>query len=364
MRKLSTIRLPIAFWPLQLLGWLGYGIATAISYLPFRHMRDQVVFRAVFFTCSFLASFAVHQMCRKLWRRKISLIPALALCVMASYIFGVLCTAPAIWAERRIGPSQGYFPWNSVLAGGVGAAFILIAWSALYFGFKQYRTVEEQRLALLTAESTARSAQLQALQYQLQPHFLFNTLNAISSLVVSDQPQQAAAMLASLGILLRSSLEAPEIHTLTLSDELVTVEEYLAIERARFGSRLIVSFDIDPQVDVARVPRFLLQPLIENAVRYGIATRSRGGEIALRASLSGEALRIEIENELPDPDSQNTPGSGLGLRNSRERLEQLYGRQSSLTTAVIHNNRFLTVVTFPFAPADLGLDVHQEGVPA
>jgi len=172
MRKLSSSRLPISFWPLQLLGWLGYGIVTAISYLPFRHMRDQIVFRAVFFTCSFVASFALHELCRRLWKRKISLIPALALCVVASYIFGVLCTAPAIWAERRIGPAQGPFPWTPVLAGGVEAAFILIAWSALYFGFKQYRTVEEQKLALLTAESTARSAQLQALQYQLQPHFL------------------------------------------------------------------------------------------------------------------------------------------------------------------------------------------------
>jgi two-component system sensor histidine kinase AlgZ len=243
-----------------------------------------------------------------------------------------------------------------VLAGGVEAAFILIAWSALYFGFKQYRTVEEQKHALLTAESTARSAQLQALQYQLQPHFLFNTLNAISSLVVSDQPQRATEMLANLGVLLRSSLEAPEIHTLALSDELVMVEEYLAIERARFGSRLTVLFDIDPEVDAARVPRFLLQPLIENAVRYGIAARSSGGEIAVRAGLSGEALRIEIENELPDCDSQDTGGSGLGLRNSSKRLEQLYGGQSGLTTAVIHNNRFLTVVTLPFSPAYLDLE--------
>jgi hypothetical protein len=362
MRKLSSIRLPISFWPLQLLGWLGYGIATATVYSQVLDKRDEVAFRAVLFLGTFLASFVLREICRGLWRRRVSLIPALALCFVASWIFGLLCMAPAIWVERRIGTFEGPFPWYNVFAGSVGAAFILQGWSALYFGFKQYRVVEDQRLALLTAESTARSAQLQALRYQLQPHFLFNTLNAISSLVVNDQPKQATEMLAHLGVLLRSSLEAPEVHTLALVDELVTVEEYLAIERARFGCRLSVSFDIDPQAHAARVPRFLLQPLIENAVRHGIAARSSGGEIALRAHLSGGALRIEIENELPDPDSQHTGGSGLGLRNSRERLEQLYSQQSSLTTAVIHGNRFLTVLTLPFAPAYLGLEGHQGGV--
>jgi hypothetical protein len=361
MRKLSSIRFPISFWPLQLLGWLGYGVATATVYSQVLDMRDEVAFRAVLFLGTFLSSFVLREICRRLWRRRVSLIPALALCVVASWIFGLLCMAPAIWVERRIGPSEGPFPWFNVLAGSVGAAFILQGWSALYFGFKHYRTVEDLRLALLTAESTARSAQLQALQYQLQPHFLFNTLNAISSLVVSDQPQQATEMLANLGVLLRSTLEAPEVHTLALVDELATVEEYLAIERARFGSRLSVSFNVDPQVHAARVPRFLLQPLIENAVRHGIAARSSGGEIALRAHLSGEALVIEIENELPDPDSPNTEGSGLGLRNSRRRLQQLYGEQSSLMTDVIHNHRFLTVLTLPFAPACLGFEGRQEG---
>ena len=303
----------------------------------------------------------MRELCRKLWRSKVSLVAALAWCVVASCILGVLSAAPAIRAEQWIGGSEEWFNWGFLLAAGFGAALILIAWSALYFGFKQYLAVEDQRLALLAAESTARSAQLRALQYQLQPHFLFNTLNAISSLVVGDQPKRATEMLAKLGVLLRSSLDAPEIHTLALGDELIMVEEYLAIERARFESRLRVSFDIDPRVDKALVPRFLLQPLIENAVKHGIAARRSGGEISVRVGLSGETLRIEIENELPDRSSPAAEGSGVGLRNSTERLEQLYGRESQLTTA-IHNNRFLTVVTLPFTPTYLGWEPRQQEV--
>jgi hypothetical protein len=356
------MRLPISFWPLQLLGWLGYGVSTATVYSQVLDKPDYLAFRAVLFLGTFLSSFVLREICRRLWRRRVSLIAALAVCVVATLIFGLLCMAPAVWVERRVGPADGPFPWFDVLAGSVGAAVILQGWSALYFGFKNYRMVEDLRLALVTAESMARSAQLQALQYQLQPHFLFNTLNAISSLVVSDQPHQATQMIANLGVLLRSSLDRPEIHTVALCEELATVEEYLAIERVRFGSRLTVSFHIEPQVDVARVPRFLLQPLIENAVRHGIAARTTGGAIVVRAYVADDALLIEIENELPDRDSQNTAGGGLGLRNSRERLQQLYGQHSSLRASMIDNDRFLTVLTIPLVPDRVRLEDHHQGV--
>src|SRR5271163_5035637 len=127
------------------------------------------------------------------------------------------------------------------------AAIILIAWSALYFGIKHYGTVEEQKDKLMASEATAREAQLQALRYQLQPHFLFNTLNAISALVVSKQPELATEMIAKLAGLLRNPLSFPETHVVTLREELAVTEEYLSIEQVRFGPRLTVSLKVSPK---------------------------------------------------------------------------------------------------------------------
>ena len=179
------------------------------------------------------------------------------------------------------------------------ATIVLIAWGALYFGIKYYGTVEEQSGRLLAFEATAREAQLQALRYQLQPHFLFNTLNAISTLVVSKQPEQATEMIARLGGLLRNTLSFPETHVVTLREEFAVTEEYLSIEQVRFGSRLTVSLDMSPKAYEAQVPRFLLQPIVENAIRHGIARCPNGGEVVIRASAIADQLRIEIENDRP-----------------------------------------------------------------
>jgi two-component system sensor histidine kinase AlgZ len=228
------------------------------------------------------------------------------------------------------------------------AAFVLIAWSALYFGIKHYGTVEEQRNRLLASEATAREAQLQALRYQLQPHFLFNTLNAISSLVVSKQPERATEMIAKLAALLRNTLSVPEAHVVSLQEELAVTEEYLSIEQVRFGTRLAVSLNVSPEASAAQVPRFLLQPLVENAIRHGIARCPNGGEVSITAFVSEGQLRIDIENDRTEGVLQSgDEGNGLGLANTRTRLEKLYAEQGSVTVTTAQNNRFLVSIQFP-----------------
>jgi hypothetical protein len=156
-----------------------------------------------------------------------------------SYILGVLCTVVSALTALHLVEPEHPLSWSMVAAQAFEPAIILIAWSALYFGIKHYGTVEEQRAELLESEATAREAQLQALRYQLQPHFLFNTLNAISSLVVSKQPERATEMIAKLAALLRNTLSFPEAHVVTLREELAVTEEYLSIEQVRFGPRLL-----------------------------------------------------------------------------------------------------------------------------
>jgi two-component system, LytTR family, sensor kinase len=325
-----------------------YGLATAVSYIPFRHMREAVDYRIAFLCSTFLASFVLYACCHFLWRRSVPLTSALFLSVGFSYVLGFLCTAVSARIALHLVEPQTPISWSMVTSQAFEAAIIFIAWSALYFGIKHYGTVEEQRERLLESEATAREAQLRALRYQLQPHFLFNTLNAISSLVVSKQPERATEMIAKLAGLLRNTLSVPEVHLVTFREEVAVTEEYLSIEQVRFGPRLAVSLSVSPEASEAQVPRFLLQPIVENAIRHGIARCPGGGEVSITASASEGQLRIDVENDrsegLPRSDDE---GIGLGLANTRTRLEQLYGREGSVTATATQNNRFLVSIRFP-----------------
>ena len=353
MPQLGSQRRVLSFWPLQIGAWTLYVLATAISYIPFRHMRGQVIYQAALLFTMFLATFIVHASCRFLWRKSFRLATALGLSVVLSYILGVLCTVVSAFVSLHF-ESPGVTPsWTLVAAQAFEATIVLIAWGALYFGIKYYGTVEEQSGRLLAFEATAREAQLQALRYQLQPHFLFNTLNAISTLVVSKQPEQATEMIARLGGLLRNTLSFPETHVVTLREEFAVTEEYLSIEQVRFGSRLTVSLDMSPKAYEAQVPRFLLQPIVENAIRHGIARCPNGGEVVIRASAIADQLRIEIENDRPIQGPQSGErGEGVGLANTRTRLATLYGAQGSMSFSTLRDNRFLVSIKFPFTTVE------------
>jgi hypothetical protein len=296
-------------------------------------MRESVDYQIAFLCSTFVASFVLYACCHFLWRRSTPLATALFLSVGISYILGFLCTVVSALTTLHLNEPRTPLSWSMVAAQAFEGAIVFIAWSALYFGIKHYGTVEEQRSRL---------------RYQLQPHFLFNTLNAISSLVVSKQPERATEMIAKLAGLLRTTLSYPEAHLVTLREELAVAEEYLSIEAVRFGPRLAVSLSVSSEAYEAQVPRFLLQPIVENSIRHGIARRPNGGEVAIRASASEGQLRIEIENDRrEDTMYSGEEGHGLGLANTRARLEKLYGEQGSVTVSTAQNNRFLVSIQFP-----------------
>jgi LytS/YehU family sensor histidine kinase len=318
-------------------------------------MREQVDYQVALLGSTFLASFVLYAACRFLWRRSTPLASALLLSVGLSYLLGVSCTVVSALTALHLNEPRTPISWTMVAARAFEAAIVLIAWSALYFGIKHYGTVEEQRSRLVASEATAREAQLQALRYQLQPHFLFNTLNAISSLVVSKQPERATEMIARLAALLRNTLSFPDAHLVAFREELAVTEEYLCIEQVRFGPRLAVSLSVSPEATEAQVPRFLLQPIVENAIRHGIARCPNGGAISITASVIERQLRIDIENDRSEgllPSAGE--GNGLGLANTRARLEKLYGEQGSVTVTTAQNNRFLVSMQFPLTTEEAG----------
>jgi len=191
----------------------------------------------------------------------------------------------------------------------------------------------------------------------LQSHFLFNTMNAISALVLNDQLHAATEMIGKLAHLLRSTLDAPDLHQIPLADELAVTEEYLAIEAVRFGDRLTVHWDLDTDLADTIVPRLILQPLVENAVRHGIARRPRGGFILIKTQRRGNHLAVLIENQPPEESTAIlldglTRTGGVGLQNVRQRLEQMYGSNSIMHTSTNARCNYEVSFTLPITTLD------------
>lgn len=179
-----------------------------------------------------------------------------------------------------------------------------------------------------TLEGQLARAQLDALRSQLRPHFLFNTLNAISVLTLEDAAR-ARHMVVRLGSLLRRSLDEEE-HEVPLRQELVFLDDYLDIQRARFGDRLVVTLDVDAGAAEARVPVLLLQPLVENAIEHGWPEKDAMTTIALRAARTNGVLRLSVEDNGPGAGDSGQLREGIGLSNTRERLRRLYGDRAAM----------------------------------
>jgi len=342
----------LSFWPMQASGWLLYAIAIATLNLPLRHDKEVVAFRTAFLLSAFAASFLMYLLCRLLWRNGVDLFRSIAACIFACSVLGFVCSAVSAWSEIRFGGSTFQFRWASALSGTTGGAFVLIAWSAIYFGVKQYEALEEERRRLRVSEASARDAQLLALRYQLQPHFLFNTLNAISALVVGNHPELATQTISRLADLLRSTLDEPDVHFVSLAEELVVVKEYLSIEEVRFGSRLRVAFQTPPETLTINVPRFILQPLVENAIRHGISHLPAGGSIHFAAAKAGDNLELCIQNDVDDLQAIDKKSSGLGLANTRKRVEQIYGARGALNVSERRDKAFVVTIVIPMVATD------------
>jgi len=253
---------------------------------------------------------------------------------------------PRTFGPQFWGTSSQNFLFYALLLG--------IAHLVLYY--RRYREREQ------AAEQLARGlteARLQALKMQLQPHFLFNTLNAISALIPAEA-QPARRMVARLGDLLRTTLEHEATQEVTLREELAFLEPYLEIEQARLEDRLTVVMKIAPETLDARVPHLILQPLVENAVRHGIAARIDPGTVEISASraLDDRFLQLEIrddgqgQNRNNDRDNEARPRRGVGLTNIRARLEQLYGAEHRFTLENQASGGVLVRISLPFRLAE------------
>ena len=207
--------------------------------------------------------------------------------------------------------------------------FLILTWAGFYFGINYYLTLRDETERALYSARLADQAQLKMLRYQLNPHFLFNTLNAISTLVLSQNGKQANTMLTQLSAFLRYSLDSDPLQKTTLADELKALQLYLDIEKTRFGDRLTVVKDIDSDVMDAQVPSLILQPAIENALKYAIGVMEADGEIRIVAQRENNRLFMRVCDNGPetpdDPMEILSSKTGVGVVNMRDRLIHLYG---------------------------------------
>jgi two-component system sensor histidine kinase AlgZ len=318
------------FWTLQALGWGVYGLAVFLATVPYLSVRDVVVYRSTFTLSCFGSSLILHVVCRRLWIRRTELARSFLIVLLCSYSLGYVCGAIALAADSRLGMAPMSFSWRASLTGTTPIAngFVLLSWCALYFGIKYYQALEVERQRVLLAEASARDAELRALRYQIHPHFLFNTLNAISSLVIQGHSTAAVTTISRLADFFRATLEEKNVNEVSLKDEMFLTEQYFEIEKTRLGDRLTVNIKLDPAVLPCLVPHLVLQPLVENAIRHGIAPRRGAGQVTIRAERIAARTRITVcDDGLGKSTRPVTEGNskGIGLTNTDKRLRELYG---------------------------------------
>ena len=231
--------------------------------------------------------------------------------------------------------------------------FFFAAWTAFYMAMLAQADALGAQRRLADAESAAQAAQVRALRYQVNPHFLFNTLNSLSSLVMTGRPERAEAMLLALSTFFRTSLSFDPMADVTLAEEIDLQRLYLDIEKARFPDRLSVEIDVPAELEQARLPALILQPIVENAIKYGVSKSRKAVIIRIDARhLDNHRMVVEVTNRLKHGGQDELPaatheGTGLGLANVCQRLEARFGHHASCRFGPLAKGGFKVSLTMP-----------------
>ncbi len=338
-----------AFWRLQAAGWSGYLILRSVSALSGGLKLDAIVpvlIESIVGYCITLLLSALYGYYRT--RPRIAAIILTVLTLAAATLLYAILDAFSFSMMRPVAPGLNI---KAVLAALFLNFTVLAGWSALYFGINFYLIVEAQADKMQLLEVQSSTAQLAMLRYQLNPHFLFNTLNSISTLVLLKQTERANAMLSRLSSFLRYTLVYEPTAQVTVAQEVETLKLYLEIEKMRFEDRLRPNFTIDPAVVKARLPSLLLQPLVENAIKYAVTPREEGADIDVQARLIGGRVHIVVSDTgggLNEGALRPNDSTGVGLANIRERLAQAYGEDQSLEISDQSTGGFSVTIDIPY----------------
>ena len=374
-----------AFWNLQLAGWGGVILLRAISAFANGQTWDFLAILLIQAVTGFSLSLILSVVYRQLIN-KTALVSWGATALALALAAGVHAFIDGWVLDLARPQSEG----TGFVQLFVGIYFIdltvLGAWSALYYAINFFLQIEEQADRLERLELQATSAQLAMLRYQLNPHFLFNTLNSISTLVLLKQTKPANAMLMRLANFLRHTLVSEPGRKVSMAQEVEMLKLYLDIELMRFEERLQTEFRVDPPADKAQIPSMLLQPLVENAIKYGVTPQEEGATISLVAQVVGPRLRVTVTDTGPGirkggagagfgagglesglagvagagANGHGYASTGVGLANIRDRLAQAYGDDHRFEIRSPDSGGFTVMIELPFETAE---DIPQDAPP-
>ena len=348
---------------LQVVGWLGLCIVTFFSLtLWYNTVRwDHIAHTGLQSLMGLVLSSILHLIILAVWNKStaVRIIVSFLTLVFFSGIWTVLRLQAFIWLTSEKDLWQDFGGWY------FGSFFIFVSWGALFYGVQYYLLLQqehskmlqvaerskEEQLKRLKAESAAKEAEIKMLRYQINPHFLFNTLNSIHSLVQNNRSIQARDMIIQLSEFLRYSLDFDPLQAVTLEQELGAIMRYLEIEKTRFSDRLTVEVKIDNKAKHAKVPNFILQPLIENSIKYAIAESEEGGSIDINARVVDDNLVIELCDSGPGGTiniSEFPVGRGVGLKNTLERLHTIYDGNGSFEMSPLLPYGLKVTVRIPY----------------
>ena len=343
------------FLLLNIVGWAGYCLSTYVAAFYWDKPINYYWVVSVGSLLGFFTSFLLRPIYRYVWNA--SLATRIITVVLAAYLCSLIWVVPyniSYWELYK----NGYRPdnWTGYFWGIFNIYYIFICWSCLYFGIKFYQGMQDANQRVLKANALAHEAQLKMLRYQLNPHFLFNTLNAISTLILEKNTNRANQMVSRLSDFLRYSLDNDPMQKVTLEQEISTLNLYLGIEKIRFEERLNLDFEIESEAEKALIPSLILQPLVENSIKYAIAKAERGGTITLRAKVFANELLLELKDDGPGVelvDGQLPKGRGVGVRNTKERLSELYNSNHSFELKNMQPNGLQINIRLPFETKDM-----------
>lgn len=338
------------FWTLQVAGWLGYAFVVFFAIIqpqfntPDFNLKGQLLNLMVETFSGFILSYTLWQIIHKtvLLPLKTSLI----ISFLSASLLGLVYNVIKLSSYKVIVYDQPWnYGWNMLEFGGwlLFSLATMFVWTSIFFIMLYNTRLQKEHEMLLRAQTFAKDAQLQMLRYQLNPHFMFNTMNAISTLILKNENNKANEMLDKLCEFFRYSLDKNSKSITTLYKELALLDLYLSIEKVRFGERLNVELFIEDEVIDCRVPTMFLQPLVENAIKYAIEPKKQPGKIMICAKPLAEHLCLYIIDDGDGQPNKVSDGFGIGISNTKARLEAMFNGDYSVD--ITENNQGGTTVT-------------------
>ncbi len=335
----------------QVLGWYAH----AAGNILFTAMDSPVTWKSVaVYGWGALAGILTTHLLRARIRRRqwlrLSPLRALPRLFAASVAGGVAITAlvTLAWPLAFGAANLRNGPWTWVVPVVFIWSITVFLWEVIYFGVHYFEKLQTSELEKLRLEVSAKDAELRVLLSQVNPHFIFNCLNSLRALIVED-PERAQSMVTELSNILRYTLHSGRTRTVPLESELEAVAAYLKLEGIRLEERLQVRMEVDPRTLATRIPPMLLQTLVENGIKHGVARLPRGGQIRVASQRESAAVKIQVRNS-----GQLVEAGGstrLGLENARERLRLLYGEAASLVLRNAGGDAVVAEISIPMGPA-------------